>query len=89
MEENSDSKFDDIVQKSRDIHVVMETLGNFENPENKEADQDGLQGDLDDKERRSSIERMEFGSNNNVEVSAGYGKYCSLNLPTHLYTKNL
>ena len=77
LEENSDSKFDDIVQKSRDIHVVMETLGNFENPENKEADQDGLQGDLDFIERRSSVETMEFGTNNNVEVSAGYERSLS------------
>ena len=74
MEENSDSKFDDIVQKARDSNVFFEKLGNFENPENKEADQDGLQGDLDFTERRSSVEKMKYGTNNNVKVIADYGK---------------
>jgi hypothetical protein len=58
----------------RDIHVVMETLGNFENPENKEADQDGLQGDLDFTERRSSVETMEFGTNNEKQLFFMYFK---------------
>jgi hypothetical protein len=74
LEENSDSKFDDIVQKARDSNVFFEKLGNFENPENKEADQDGLQGDLDFTERRSFVEKMKFGTNNNVKVIADYGK---------------
>ncbi|XP_052101198.1 A-kinase anchor protein 13-like isoform X4 [Mytilus californianus] len=71
LEENADSTLNDILQKSKDIHVAIETLGDLDKPENKMADQDGTQGDLDS-ERRASIEGMEYSTNNNIEANAGY-----------------
>ncbi|CAG2207054.1 unnamed protein product [Mytilus edulis] len=73
LEENADSAFSDILQKSKDIHVAIETLGDLDKPENKMADQDGTPGDLDS-ERRTSIEGMEYSTNNNIEANAGYGE---------------
>ncbi|XP_071171843.1 rho guanine nucleotide exchange factor 18-like isoform X37 [Mytilus edulis] len=71
LEENADSSFSDILQKSKDIHVAIETLGDLDKPENEMADQDGTPGDLDS-ERRTSIEGMEYSTNNNIEANAGY-----------------
>ncbi|XP_063434226.1 rho guanine nucleotide exchange factor 28-like isoform X7 [Mytilus trossulus] len=71
MEENADSAFSDILQKSKDIHVAIETLGDLNTSENKMADHDGTPGDLDS-ERRTSIEGMEYSTNNNIEPNAGY-----------------
>lgn len=73
MEENADSAFSDILQKSKDIHVAIETLGDLDKPENIIADQDGTSGDLDS-ERRTSIEGLEYSTNNNIEANAGYGE---------------